>query len=166
MITTYDEISSMLMKIGPEIEVDEIAAYEESQTWAIAASDAAWEAVILLHYDEASGKVFISGDCGPVPEDKVSSTYEFLLKYNLACIDTGGARFGLEGPGGDVSLIFDLPLSGLEESQLATTIKNFVNLLRTMQAMVICGFGDDSTAQNGAPKAGEMKNQLQGAIRA
>lgn len=165
MIATYEEISAMLTKLGPELDVDEIAAYEESKTWAVATSDSGWDAVILLHYDEASRKLFISGECGPVPDDKVLSTYEFLLKYNLACIDTGGARFALDGPGGDVSLIFDLPLADLEMEMLGATVGNFINLLRTMQAMVICGFGDDPSAQNSAHSVDEA-NQMQGAIRA
>ena len=166
MMTTYEEVSAMLTKLGPDLDVDEIAAYEESRTWAVAASDSGWEAVILLHYDEASRKLFISGDCGPVPEDKILSTYEFLLKYNLACIDTGGARFALDGPGGDVSLIFDLPLADLETDMLGVTIANFINLLRTMQAMVICGFGDEPSAQSAAPAVDNMADQMQGVIRA
>lgn len=166
MMTTYEEISAMLTKLGPELEVDEIAAYEESRTWAVATSDSGWEAVILLHYDEASRKLFISGDCGPVPDDKVLSTYEFLLKYNLACIDTGGARFALDGPGGDVSLIFDLPLADLETDMLGVTLGNFINLLRTMQGMVMCGFGDDPSAQSGVTAADKIADQMQGVIRA
>ncbi|MEM9618009.1 MAG: type III secretion system chaperone [Pseudomonadota bacterium] len=166
MIATYEEISEILTKLGPELEVDEIAAYEESQTWAVATSDGGWEADILLHYDEPSRKLYISGDCGPVPEDKVLSTYEFLLKYNLACIDTGGARFALDEPGGDVSLIFDLPLAELETEVLGATISNFINLLRTMQAMVICGFGDDPSSQEATGAADTMADHMQGAIRA
>lgn len=166
MMTTYEDISAALTKLGPELDVDEIAAYEESQTWAIATSDAGWEAVILLHYDEASRKLFFSGDCGPVPEDKTLSTYEFMLKYNLACIDTGGARFALDGPGGDVSLIFDLPLVDLEEDRLRVAIVNFINLLRTMQAMVICGFGDDASERTEMLPVDEITNKLQGVIRA
>ena len=166
MMTTYEEVSAMLTKLGPDLDVDEIAAYEESRTWAVATSDSGWEAVILLHYDEASRKLFISGDCGPVPEDKILSTYEFLLKYNLACIDTGGARFALDGPGGDVSLIFDLPLADLETDMLGVTIGNFINLLRTMQAMVICGFGEDPSVQSSVNAADKMADQMQGVIRA
>ena len=166
MMTNYEDISGMLTKLGPELDVDEIAAYEESQTWAIAASASGWEAVILLNYDEASQKLFISGDCGPVPEDKTLSTYEFLLKYNLACIETGGARFALDGPGGDVSFIFDLPLADLEEDMLGVAIGNFINLLRTMQAMVICGFGGDAVKPNNPLPIDEMTNNIQGVIRA
>ena len=166
MMTTYEEVSAMLAKLGADLDVDEIAAYEESRTWAVATSDSGWEAVILLHYDETSRKLFISGDCGPVPEDKILSTYEFLLKYNLACIDTGGARFALDGPGGDVSLIFDLPLADLETDMLGVTLANFINLLRTMQAMVICGFGDEPSAQSAAPAVDNMADQMQGVIRA
>ncbi|MEM8985359.1 MAG: type III secretion system chaperone [Pseudomonadota bacterium] len=166
MIVTYEEISTILTKIGPELEVDEIAAYEESRTWAVATSDGGWDAVILLHYDEASRKLFVSGDCGPVPDDKVLSTYEFLLKYNLACIDTGGARFALDGPGGDISLIFDLPLADLEADTLSVTIGNFINLLRTMQAMVICGFGEDPSVQGDVNVVDGMTDRMQGAIRA
>ncbi len=166
MMTNYEDISSMLTNLGPELEVDEIAAYEESQTWAIAASASGWEAVILLNYDEASGKLFVSGDCGPVPEGKTLSTYEFLLKYNLACMETGGARFALDGPGGDVLLIFDLPLADLEKDKLGVAITNFINLLRTMQAMVICGFGGDAPGQNKSAPVAEMTQNLPGAIRA
>ena len=166
MIATYEDVSGMLTELGPELDVDEIAAYEESQTWAIAASDAGWDSVVLLHYDETSRKLFISGECGPVPDDKTLATYEFLLKYNLACIDTGGARFALDGPGGDVSLIFDLPLAELETQMLGATITNFINLLRTMQAMVICGFSAEAEKREAAPVLDEMKNQMQGAIRA
>ena len=166
IIATYGEVSDMLVKLGPELDVDEIAAYEESKTWAVAASDSGWEAVVLLHYDEASKKLFISGDCGPAPEDKLLTTYEFLLKYNLACIDTGGARFALDGPGGEVSLIFDVSLFGLEADILGTAIGNFINLLRTMQAMVLCGFDGEKPANGGAPDTDGMSNDMQGMIRA
>ena len=32
MMTTYEEVSAMLTKLGPDLDVDEIAAYEESRT--------------------------------------------------------------------------------------------------------------------------------------
>ena len=166
IVATYEEISDMLTKLGPELEVDEIAAYEESKTWAIASSDSGWEAVVLLHYDEASKKLFISGDCGPAPEDKLLSTYEFLLKYNLACIDTGGARFALDGPGGDVSLIFDVPLCGLEAELLGVAIGNFINLLRTMQAMVLCGFEGEDSQRSGRLETDGISEEAKGMIRA
>jgi hypothetical protein len=165
MMATYEQISEMLTKLGPELDVDEIAAYEESRSWAVAASGEGDDNTILLHYDETSGKVFISGECGPVPENKVLSTYEFLLTYNLACLDTGGARTALDRPGGDVSLIYDLPLAELEAEKLGVAITNFIGLLKTMQAMIICGVGD-AVARAEEPDTNEIANQMSGAIRA
>lgn len=158
MTTTFEEISQMLAELGPELDVDEIAAYEDQNSWAIAISDDVRETAMSLDHDEESGKLFMFGELCPPPEEKLLSTYEFLLSYNLACIETGGARMALDSAGGSVVLIHDVPLAELRKEQLGVVLGNFINLMRTMWAVVMNGAGDaNDPASTVKPDDASMK---------
>ena len=142
MTTSFVSISQMLSELGPDLDVDEIAAYEEQNSWAIAISGDSRETAMSLDYDEASGKLFMFGELCAPPAEKLLSTYEFLLSYNLASIETGGARMALDTAGGSVVLIHDIPLAGLRKEQLGVVLSNFINLVHTMWLVVMNGAGD------------------------
>ena len=95
MIKSYEDISQMLGEIGPELEVEEIAAFEEEQSWMIAIDDET-SLALSIDYDAPSGKLVLVGNLGPPPDDQLLGTYEYLLAYNLAWSQTGGVRMALD----------------------------------------------------------------------
>lgn len=141
MIETYETVSGMLAELGPRLEVSEIAAWEGQHSWAIAV-DADGETVLTLDYDEATAKLYVTAELGPLPQDRLPYSYDFLLRYNHCWAETDGVRMALDGPGGNVVQIFDVSLHDLDSDKLGTVLRNFIDLTRTMRAMVRNGFGE------------------------
>ena len=139
----------MLTELGPELGVLEIAAFEDQQSWAIAVDDDT-EEMLTLDYDAAAGKLFITAELGAPPSDRLLASYEFLLQYNLFWADTGGLRMALDGPGGNVVQMYDLPLQGLTAQQLGAVIGSFIARMRLMKGMLAKGVGRNPTD---SPKA-------------
>ena len=141
MIVSYETVSQMLTELGPSLNAEEIAAFEEEQSWAIAIDD---DTIISLDYEPDTAKLYFTGELGTPPDDKLFTTYEFLLQYNRYWSETDGVRMALEKPGGSVAQIFDLSLHDLEVHKLGTVLENFVILMRTMRAVLRQGIGDDT----------------------
>jgi hypothetical protein len=141
MIVSYEAVSQMLTELGPSLNAEEIAAFEEGQSWAIAFDD---ETIISLDYEPDTAKLYFTGDLGAPPEDKLFTTYEFLLQYNRYWSETDGVRMALEKPGGNVAQIFDLSLHDLEAHKLGTVLENFLMLMRTMRAVLQQGVAGDT----------------------
>ena len=67
----------------------------------------------------------ISASVGTPPHEDRLRMYELMLQFNNQWHLTGGLRLALEGPAGSGSMIFSVPVEGLENSQLATILANF-----------------------------------------
>lgn len=150
MATTYEEISEILAKLGPFLDAEEIASIENDRCWAIALDEEGAE-TLALDYDEETGKLFISATLGAPPAERLLSTYEYLLGYNLMWAETGGVRMALEESGGEVVMLHDIVLTGLTGEKLGTVLKNFVALMRAQQLIVNQGLGDDDDVDETPP---------------
>ncbi|MCG8693878.1 MAG: type III secretion system chaperone [Minwuiales bacterium] len=145
MIETYETVSEMLAELGPRLEVLEIAAWEEQLSWAIAVDG---DTVLTLDYDAATAKLYIAAELGPPPQDRLPSTYDFLLRYNLCWAETDGVRMALDGPNGNVVQVFDISLHDLDSDKLGTVLPNFIALTRTMRAVVRNGISEPDSGSS------------------
>ena len=145
VIETFDSISQMLSELGPTLDVLEITAFEEQESWAIALDDAA-DTTLALDYDAATAKLYISADLGAPPSDHLLATYDFLLQYNAFWAETGGVRMALDGPAGNVLQLFDMSLHDLQAHQLGNVLQNFAAQIQVMRAMLAKGIGTDDAA--------------------
>lgn len=161
-MASYEEINQMLAEIGPEMEVVEISAFEESQSWLIAL-DEDTEDALALHCVEPMGKLVFAVDLGAPPEGKEAKTHEYLLAYNSAWADTDGVRMALDMDSGGIVQLYDLPLHALTADLLGSVIGNFLQLMVTMRAIVIEGIGDPQppggghTTAHGPAPLGELR---------
>ena len=116
-----ERIRQMMKEIGAQMDLGEVLEFDEGQLWTLAVTE---EIVVEVDYDEAFDKLVFSTHVGPVPEKARLMVYELVLQYNYSWETTGGGRIALDGPGGDLILIFDQPATDIESSQLQTLVTN------------------------------------------
>ena len=150
MIATYDQISGMLAEIGPILDLAEIAAYDDLQSWDIAVDDERGQ-LVTLHRDGNNHRLCLVGEVGPVNEDKLTATYSFLLQFNRFWDENGGSRLALDDPDGPVCLILDVSLYELSVERLTATIARFTELSRMIAAMIAEGIGEGEDSPAAAP---------------
>ena len=150
MIATYDQISGMLSEIGPILDLSEIAAYEDLQSWDIAVDDETGQ-LVTLHHDTDNHRLCMVGEVGPVNEDKLTETYSFLLQFNRFWDDNGGSRLALDDADGPVCLIVDVSLYELTTERLTAAIARFTELSRMLAAMIAEGIGETEAAPDATP---------------
>ena len=145
-MSSYEEVSAILAEIGPELDVVEIAAVEEEQSWLIAVDDTT-EQTVALTRDEQTGKLFISTPLGQPPEGNLQQTCEHMLAYNLGWSETDGARIGREPELGEFVLLHDVVLNGLTADGLGIVIANFIQASMALRSLVVAGIGDGEPAE-------------------
>ncbi|MEL6317623.1 MAG: type III secretion system chaperone [Pseudomonadota bacterium] len=150
----YDEVSGFLATIGPELDVEEIAAFEEAHSWLIAADDET-ELAVSIDYDAAGERLVLGAELGAPPKEREAEVHARLLDYNLGWSEHGGVRMARDPHGGDIVQLYDLPLHHLDAERLQNTLATFIETATAMRALVGVGFeaGDAPTEETNETSA-------------
>lgn len=144
---TFEQVSAMLAEIGPALDVAEIGAMAEDETWLIAVDDETEQSMVLTR-DASTGKLFISTHLGAPPREQLPRACEFALAYNLTWSETDGARLGREPELGEFVLLHDIVLHDLTAEALRTVLANFLKVSVGLRAVIATGFGDGDAEAN------------------
>ncbi|MEM6439901.1 MAG: type III secretion system chaperone [Pseudomonadota bacterium] len=145
MLVDYDQVSGFLTTIGPELDVEEIAAFEESRSWLIAADDET-ELALSIDYDASEERLVIGAELGAPPPERAAQVHELLLDYNLGSLEHGGVRMARDALSGEIVQLHDLPLHHLDADRLRKTIAAFLQTAVAMRALVNAGFEADASS--------------------
>ena len=145
MLVDYDQVSGFLTMIGPELDVEEIAAFEESRSWLIAADDET-ELALSFDFDASEVRLVLGADfCAP-PAERAAEVHARLLDYNLGAVEHGGVRMARDALSGEILQLLDLPLHHLDADRLRSTIATFLQTAVAMRALVQAGFEADASS--------------------
>jgi hypothetical protein len=129
-----ESIQLLMQEIGPATpEIDAVMQSEE-RSWAIQFDD---ETVVQVEWADEPSRLVLSSALGQVNPEMRLPVYETLLSYNLLWQDTGGVKAALAGPGGEVSLLYELFADTLLSlGDLRTVLLNFMQLTQLWTAYV------------------------------
>lgn len=138
-MATTEQIEVLFQEIGPATE-EVTGVYQDGpEIWRVIVHDTT---EVELLFDPEQEKLVLSCAVGSPPEDRRLKTYELLLVYNYAWQQTGGIRMALEGPEGEVALMFELNASDLSLQLLQTVIVNFADRAELWREVVAVGAGE------------------------
>lgn len=114
----------LLTEIATELEVEALVEHQEEDglTWDLFVDDTR---LIQIFLEEESGKVTLSTDLGTPAEESAARLHRLLLQYNYLWRETSGTRMALEEPAGNVVMLYDAMISGLDRQLLRNIIQNF-----------------------------------------
>ena len=119
--------------------------YADSDAWRLVADGGT---AFDVEHDEGSGRLVIQSDIGTVSDAACTRVYEILLQYNYLWSQTGGIRMALDGPAGQVVMMFDVQTADLEVSALCGMLTRMSRLQKAWREILkdAVGAGNDTTA--------------------
>lgn len=120
------ELAQMIVQeLGPQTtEIDAVLQQDESN-WVLMLED---ESAIIIEWASNPSRLVLSANLGRPGEGSQLPVYETLLSYNLLWQDTGGVRMAIDGPQGEVMLIYDLFDDHLTVADLQTVVLNLASI--------------------------------------
>ncbi|HSV47767.1 MAG TPA: type III secretion system chaperone [Ramlibacter sp.] len=124
-MTLNEQARAVLAELGPGC--DAIDGIQEL-------ADGSWALLMFetrrvdLALDARRGMLVLRTDVGRPPPSRMAEGYAALLSYNLLWEQTGGARMALGGSEGDVVLLMDVPMAGLDWGTLDTVLRNIADV--------------------------------------
>ncbi|MEE4379667.1 MAG: type III secretion system chaperone, partial [Candidatus Competibacteraceae bacterium] len=94
------------------------------------------EAVLELHVDDRLHKLVLSMALGATKEHQRATTYHALLVANGLWRETGGLRFGLDAPDGEIEQCLDLNLNDIAVQYLIEILQDFVDRGRVWREII------------------------------
>jgi hypothetical protein len=118
------DANTLMKEIGPWLDAALIDQLTDG-LWNILLDD---DHIIEVELDDSRNVFVLSMSIGqPSPENQVD-IYKTLLQTNALWRDTGGIRMAMEGGDeGDLLLMFDVPLPGLDVDSWGLRLHDFVN---------------------------------------
>ncbi|MGV3662119.1 MAG: type III secretion system chaperone [Prosthecobacter sp.] len=126
-------LQHLLTQIGPQMELDEVTAYEEENFWLLQGGD---DVLIEIAWDEDREMVVFSGLLGTVPEDNAASVHAMLLNYNYAWDATGGARMAVDPNDNEAVLLLDHPVADLDLPALQAILASLLEMVPAWRALL------------------------------
>jgi len=116
-------LQDLMAQAGPVLDLARVTAYEGEHAWSLVFDDE-YGSSIDAEWDSAAERLVLTASVATVPESARLRAYELLLQYNYLWNEHGGVRAALADPAGDVALLFDLPLTGLDLPRLCEVLTN------------------------------------------
>ena len=132
-MATLEQIEILMSGVGPVLDPLAIDASAEPRCWGIAMAE---DLVVLVQFDEQKNSLVLSGDLGAPPAGDRTALYEVLLQMNYHWETTGGVRMAIDGPGGEVTQLFEMPADGLDPSRLARILSSFADAAKAWRGIV------------------------------
>ena len=132
-MATIEQIEILMSEVGPVLDPLEVAALPEQKSWAVAMEE---DLAVLVQFDEQKNSLFLTGDVGAPPAGDRTALYEILLQMNHHWESTGGLRMAIDGPGGEVTQVFEIPADGLDAGRLAGILSAFAVAAKAWRGIV------------------------------
>jgi len=126
-MASLEHVQAMMEELGPSMPEIEAVAQEGDAAWAVAFPD---DYIVILELDPTERKLVLAVDVGRPSEETKLAVYETALSYGYLWRETGGARFALGGPDGELTLHFDLEIAELTLADLQLVLQNLVEKAR------------------------------------
>ncbi|MDO8298162.1 type III secretion system chaperone [Lacisediminimonas sp.] len=120
------ELAQLLMQeLGPQTPEIDAVMQQDDTNWVLMLED---ESAVAIEWTGNPSRLVLSANLGHPSEGSQLSVYETLLSYNLLWQDTGGVRMAIDGPQGEVMLIYDLFDDHLTVAELQTVVLNLTSI--------------------------------------
>lgn len=106
--------------------------------------------LVEAFHEEVTNKLVLTTHVGTPNDDRVAQLYRLLLQYNYLWRDTSGTRMALEPPDGNIIMIYDLPLAGLDGVTLRNVLQNFAAAARAWTVTINGPVASDASASEDA----------------
>ena len=128
-----DEFRQTLIDAAPLIRGCQSVFRLDESTWAIAFEDGP---PVTVAAEETYGRIILSTTVGRPEEALRGSTCEVLMVFNGLWRQSGGQRFGLEEPDGDIEFLQELPHGEMRVEQLVQAMALFVDSSRGWRTLI------------------------------
>ena len=130
-----EHVQGLMQEIGAVADLAAVAEHEGEDVWSLLVDDEEG-GVVWVDLDDARGCLVLSGEVGtPQPVDR-ERLNDLLLRYNFHWDATGGVRMAVEGEGGPVIQLADVPLAGLDAGRLGVVVRGFAAMLAAWRAIL------------------------------
>lgn len=118
------DVNTLMKEIGPWLDAAQIDQLSDG-LWNILLDD---DHIIEVELDDSRNVFVLSMDIGQPARGNETEIYKTLLQINALWRDTGGIRMAMEGGDeGQLVLMFDVPLQGLDVDSWGLRLHNFVD---------------------------------------
>lgn len=125
MAVSLDMAQMLMQELGPQTPEIDAVLQQDEKSWLLVFSD---EQSIYVEWANNPERLVLSTGLGKPVEGCQLQVYETLLSYNLLWQNTGGVRMAIDGPNGEVLLIYDLFDDQLSLSELQTVVLNISSI--------------------------------------
>ena len=132
-MSAKENCRALMNEVAPLIDALMVTEYESEGTWALQVDEAI---LLIVDLDEEDGRLVVSADAGRIQEGRQGEIHERLLRYNYCWRETGGVRMALDGPGGEVVQMADVPLAGLDVVRWHRILASFIDMLRAWREIL------------------------------
>jgi hypothetical protein len=107
----------------------------EESLWTVQFEDGS---ALSIRRADTPERLVLSASLGRAQSEQQFALYEVLLCYNLLWQETGGVRIGMDGPQGELVLVYDFFANAPSANTLRTVVLNVAELARIWRAY-LCG---------------------------
>ena len=152
MPASWEQVHGLMAEVGAVLDLAEVTELPDHDYWRVVGAD---ETGIDLDFERTTGRLMLSTQLGRPRAQGREALYDTLLAYNGAWRETDGARLALDEPGGEVVLLFDLAVEGLDVSEFGGVLANFQEVAAVWRRLVARG-GVAATTGDGAAMEATM----------
>lgn len=131
----WDAVSGLMAEVAASLEAGAVTELPVDGAWYVAAPGGDGPTLVLAYDPEADRLLFRAGLGRPDPSLR-EATYTALLAYNGQAKATGGGCVGLDGPGREAVLRYEVPADGLDADTLRGLLLNLVTVAGGWRAYV------------------------------
>jgi hypothetical protein len=148
-------IGEIMAEAGPRLDLLQVREYEDRDLWTLLLDE---EILVYADYVADRDMLVLSAEVADLPAEGRAARHELLLQYNNQWAETGGVRMALDGPGGTVVQILEMPAAGLGTQTLGTVLSGFAEVLRNWRPILEATPETEGTAGTGpdGPDLGSM----------
>ena len=132
-MATKETIGILMSEVGPVLDPLAIEAYSDDPCWAVALDE---DTLVLVYLDQRKDSLVLSCSLGEPPPGDRTTLYEKLLQLNFHWDVTGGSRMAIDGPGGHVVQMFEIPAEGLDVLRLVGLLRTFAQVATAWREIV------------------------------
>jgi hypothetical protein len=126
--------AKMLMsELGSVLPEELTVSPAEESLWTVRFED---DSALSVQWANTPERLVLSATLGRAQADQQLALYETLLSYNLLWQETGGVRIGMDGPHGELTMVYDFFEDLLPTSTLRTVVLNLANLAHVWRSYV------------------------------
>ncbi|NJN47321.1 MAG: type III secretion system chaperone [Candidatus Competibacteraceae bacterium] len=133
MENVIEQFREILLETVPLLEGAQALLRQDDASWIMALDD---EVTVEMHVDERLHKLVMCMSLGAVKDEQRTATYQVLLVANGLWRETGGLRFGLDAPDGEIEQCLDLNLNDIAVQYLIEILQDFVDRGRVWREII------------------------------